>query len=144
MCVILDFNKQILVYVYIMGPIYTFSGITEFGDAALHGRPGIKISSMCTVFAESEAVSLLHRGAPRNDIALALHAAAVVERTCGMLQRVGFEQPLVFTGGVANNHCMVKLLAAKLVVKVMVPQEPQHGSTGRSYSRCSIGLGSGS
>jgi len=63
-------------------------------------------------------------GAPRNNIALALHAA-VVERTCGMLQRVGFEQPLVFTGGVANNHCIVKLLEAKLGVKVMVPKEPQ-------------------
>jgi len=111
-------------FLEIMFSALGFSGITEFGDAALHGRPGIKISSMCTVFAESEAISLLHRGAPRNDIALALHAA-VVERTCGMLQRVGFEQPLVFTGGVANNHCIVKLLEAKLGVKVMVPKDPQ-------------------
>ncbi|MFZ5591034.1 MAG: acyl-CoA dehydratase activase, partial [Bacillota bacterium] len=47
--------------------------IGEIGPAALAGKPGLKISNMCTVFAESEAISLLHRGTPRQDIALALH-----------------------------------------------------------------------
>jgi len=111
-------------FLEIMSGALGFAGIDEFGDAALDGRPGIKISNMCTAFAESEAVSLLHRGAARKDIALALHTA-VVERTCGMLQRVGFEQPLVFTGGVANNRCIIKLLETKLGVAVMVPQAPQ-------------------
>lgn len=111
-------------FLEIMSAALGFTGMAEFSVAALEGEPGIKISNMCTVFAESEAVSLLHRGAPRGDIALALHAS-VVERTCGMLQRAGFEPPLVFTGGVANNRCIVKTLEAKLGLPVMIPDQPQ-------------------
>ncbi|MCG8402636.1 MAG: acyl-CoA dehydratase activase [Firmicutes bacterium] len=111
-------------FLEIMSLALGFPAVAEFGNAALDGRPGIKISNMCTVFAESEAVSLLHKGVAIKDISLALHAA-VVERTAGMLQRVGFEPPLVFTGGVANNRCIIELLETRLGVKVMVPKEPQ-------------------
>lgn len=111
-------------FLEIMAAALGFPGMDEFGAAAQDGKPGIKISSMCTVFAESEAVSLLHRGAERKDIALALHSS-VVERTVGMLQRVGYTHPLVFTGGMAKNRCIIKQLEARLGVKVMVPEEPQ-------------------
>lgn len=111
-------------FLEVMAAALGFTGMDEFGEVALHGSGGIKISNMCTVFAESEAVSLMHRGAAREDIALALHSA-VVERTAGMLQRIGLTPPLVFSGGVANNRCIVTLLAEKLGTKVLVPPEPQ-------------------
>jgi len=111
-------------FLEVMAGALGYADVTEFCESALKGSVGIKISNMCTVFAESEAVSLLHRGAPREDIALALHAA-VVERTAGMLQRISFQTPLVFTGGVANNSCVVTLLAKKLGVEILVPPEPQ-------------------
>jgi len=79
---------------------------------------------MCTVFAESEAVSLIHRGVPRADIALDLHTS-VIEETYGMVQRVGFSSPLVFTGGRPKNRCIVALLAEKLSINVPVPPQPQ-------------------
>ena len=98
--------------------------VQDLGQLAAAAKGTCAISSICTVFAESEAVSLLHKGVAIKDISLALHAA-VVERTAGMLQRVGFEPPLVFTGGVANNRCIIELLETRLGVKVMVPKEPQ-------------------
>ena len=98
--------------------------IDGFGEAALRGDRGLKISSMCTVFAESEAVSLLHRGVPREDIARALHAA-VAERAAGLLHRVGFRPPLVFSGGVARNRCLVHLLEEKMGCPVLVAPDPQ-------------------
>ncbi len=111
-------------FLEVMAAALGYTGVAEFGESALAGSGGIKISNMCTVFAESEAVSLIHRGVPRADIALALHAS-VVERTAGMAQRVGFSSPLVFTGGVANNRCIVSLLAEKLGLNVLVPPQPQ-------------------
>lgn len=98
--------------------------IEEFGYKALKGKNGIRISSMCTVFAESEAISLMHRGAPREDIARSLHAS-VVERAAGLLQRVNFVPPLAFSGGVAKNPCIVQLLEEKLQTKVLVPGDSQ-------------------
>lgn len=111
-------------FLEVMANALGYVSIDQFGEAGLQGNPGIKISNMCTVFAESEAVSLLHKGAGREDIALALHAS-VVERTASMLQRVNYETPLVFTGGVANNRCIVTLLAAKLGTKVLPAPNPQ-------------------
>ncbi|WP_027364456.1 acyl-CoA dehydratase activase [Desulfotruncus alcoholivorax] len=111
-------------FLEIMSTALGYNSVSEFGQEALTGEGTIKISNMCTVFAESEAVTLLHRGAPKKDIALALHAS-VVERTVGMLQRAGFKTPLVFTGGVAKNRCINSLLATKLGVDVLVPEEPQ-------------------
>ena len=51
--------------------------IERFGDFALEGKPGLSINSMCTVFAESEATSLMARGHRPQDIALALHQSVV-------------------------------------------------------------------
>lgn len=98
--------------------------IAEIGPAALTGQPGLKISNMCTVFAESEAISLLHRGTPRQDIALALHRS-VAERAAALLKKIGFTPPLVFTGGVAQNPCLVQLLAEMLETTIYVPPAPQ-------------------
>lgn len=83
--------------------------IEEFGDYALRGSNPPLINSMCTVFAETEATSLMAQGVQPEDIALALHTS-VVRRTSTMLKRVGLEFPLVFSGGVANNACIRNLL----------------------------------
>lgn len=111
-------------FLEVMAGALGYPTVDEFARDSLMGRPGIKISSMCTVFAESEAVSLAHRGAARPDIGLALHAS-VVERALGLLQRVGYITPLVFTGGVAMNPCILKMLREKIKGPVIVPDSPQ-------------------
>lgn len=97
--------------------------IEEFGSFALGADRRIKISSMCTVFAESEATSLVARGERPENIALGLHLA-IVQRTLSMLGRVGKEPPLMFAGGVAHNPCVRTLLAEELKFSPYVPESP--------------------
>jgi predicted CoA-substrate-specific enzyme activase len=94
-----------------------------FGEFALRSDRRIQISSMCTVFAESEATSLMARGERPENIAMGLHMA-IVQRTAAMLRRVGLTAPLVFAGGVARNPCVVRLLEEQLGQPVIVPDNP--------------------
>ena len=98
--------------------------IESFGREALQFKKGLSISSMCTVFAESEVTSLIAKGHTPQDIAMGLHKS-VISRVAGMIKRVSGEGDIVFTGGVGHNPCMQKLLAEKLDRKVLVPEEPQ-------------------
>jgi predicted CoA-substrate-specific enzyme activase len=97
--------------------------VEEFGAFALEGDRRIQISSMCTVFAESEATSLMARGESPANIALGLHLA-IVQRTAAMLRRVAATPPLVFAGGVAHNACVRALLEESLGHRLFVPPEP--------------------
>jgi predicted CoA-substrate-specific enzyme activase len=97
--------------------------IEEFGDYALEGTPGLTINSMCTVFAETEATSLMARGHRPQDIALALHLS-VVKRSMSMLKRTSVADPLVFSGGVARNACAIRLIAEQGSYHVLVPPDP--------------------
>jgi len=98
--------------------------IEEFGREALLAEYDLNISSMCTVFAESEVTSLIAKGNNRREIARGLHAS-VIRRAAGMINRVSSEGDIVFTGGVAKNPCMVAFLAEKLGRKVLIPENPQ-------------------
>ncbi len=97
--------------------------LEEFGSFALQADKRIQISSMCTVFAESEATSLMARGEAPANIALGLHLA-IVQRTVAMLRRVGEEPPLLFAGGVAHNLCVRSLLEENLSQDIIVPPNP--------------------
>ncbi len=98
--------------------------IENFGDEALQFKKELSISSMCTVFAESEVTSLIAKGHSPQDIAMGLHKS-VISRVAGMIKRVSGEGDIVFTGGVAHNPCMQQLLAEKLDRQVLVPEDPQ-------------------
>jgi predicted CoA-substrate-specific enzyme activase len=99
--------------------------IEELGPHALDARNGaVPISSMCTVFAESEVVSLIARGKDTRRIALGLHQA-IGRRITNLVRRVGVHAPVVFTGGVARNPCMRRVLAEELGQCLTVPPEPQ-------------------
>lgn len=97
--------------------------LESFGDYALRSDRRIKISSMCTVFAESEATSLMARGERPENIAMGLHMA-IVQRTTAMLRRVGVSGQLIFAGGVAHNPCVRLLLEEELGQPVTVPDNP--------------------
>jgi predicted CoA-substrate-specific enzyme activase len=99
--------------------------VNEFGPHALsaQGR-AVAISSMCTVFAESEVVSLIARGASSQRVALGLHQA-IVDRVGGMVRRTGVQARFVFAGGVAHNPCLQQLFAESLAVPITIPDQPQ-------------------
>jgi len=99
--------------------------IEELGPHALAARDGaVPISSMCTVFAESEVVSLIAQGEDTRRIALGLHRA-IGRRIANLARRVGVQAPVVFVGGVALNPCMQRVLAEGLGQRLIVPPEPQ-------------------
>jgi predicted CoA-substrate-specific enzyme activase len=101
--------------------------VQEFGLYALGGNEPPIINSMCTVFAETEATSLMAQGVAPENIALGLHLS-IARRTANMLQRIGLAFPLIFVGGVAHNPCMRRLLAEQTGTvegdTLLVPEEP--------------------
>lgn len=99
-------------------------GIDRFGDAALDGKDGVTLSSMCAVFAESEVVGMVTKGADRADIARAIHRS-ILKRTGSMLKRLPREGPLLFAGGAARNVCLVRFLEEETGEDVTVPERPQ-------------------
>ena len=116
--------------------------VEAFGPHALEaaGAP-VRISSMCTVFAESEVVSLIARGEDSRRVALGLHQA-IVDRVSGMIRRVGIQERFVFAGGVAYNPCLQRLLASTLDVHVTVPDDPQTvGALGAALHAWQMELG---
>lgn len=98
--------------------------IATLGEEALKAASAVTISSMCTVFAESEVVSLIARGEHPQSIALGLHQS-ILDRLMALMGRVGFTENIVFAGGVAKNSCIALLLEQKLGMKVFIPEEPQ-------------------
>lgn len=97
--------------------------LEEFGRAAAEADQGTAINSMCAVFAESEVVSLRNRGVPPAEIARSVHLA-VASRLAAMVSKSGYGDHLVFTGGVANNLLLARMLEESLGVPVSVPEEP--------------------
>lgn len=99
--------------------------IEEFGQLSLQSTRAIPMNAQCTVFAESEVVSLLHAQTPKEDIAHAVHDA-IASRIASMVRRVGIEQKVVLIGGVAYNPGFVDSLRRALDSDVIVPQDPEY------------------
>lgn len=99
--------------------------LSEFGPKAMEASKAEKINSMCTVFAESEVVSMLARGSRREDIAKAI-LQSVVTRASLLVKRVGIAgDSIVFVGGVAQNCGVRTLLTENLGLEVITPEDPQ-------------------
>lgn len=96
----------------------------EFAALACSATREIQLNSLCTVFAESEVVSLIGRGEDPAAIALALHQA-VATRVAAMVKRVGVRERVVFAGGGALNACLKRLLGDRLGASITVPESPQ-------------------
>lgn len=98
--------------------------IHQFGNLALNSNNAASISSTCTVFAESEVISLFARGSSKEDIAAGIHKS-ISRRVAGMAKRIGVAPKLVFCGGVAKNVAVKKYLEAELGFEIVIPEYPQ-------------------
>lgn len=83
------------------------------------------ISSMCTVFAESEIIGSLARGTPKGGIIAGLHQS-VGKRVAAMARRMGIKEKVAFTGGVAMNRGVKRALQEELGKKIIVPEACQY------------------
>ncbi len=94
--------------------------LADIGDVALEAEVPIRINSTCTVFAESEIISLLARGKKHSEIIAGAHYA-IARRIARMARRVGIVEEVFFDGGPALNKGLVKALEDELAVELYVP-----------------------
>ena len=99
-------------------------GIDELGPIALQSTEKITITSMCTVFAESEVISLIANNAEKADIADGICRAIAAKAFC-LLKRVGLEEEFMMTGGVAKNPGVVHAVEEKIQSKLYICPEPE-------------------
>jgi activator of 2-hydroxyglutaryl-CoA dehydratase len=83
----------------------------------------VKINSLCTVFAESEVISLITRGEKREVIAHAIHESTV-NRVIALIKRIDVKDDIVFAGGCAKNSCLKKMLEERLKKHIYVHKNP--------------------
>jgi len=100
--------------------------IEELGPLALKSKNPCTLSSICTVFAESEIISLLSEHKAKEDIAYGMNKA-IAKRVIGMgtAGQISYNELIVFSGGVAKNIGVVKAIEGELGKKVITPEEPQ-------------------
>jgi predicted CoA-substrate-specific enzyme activase len=100
--------------------------LDDFAKASLDSTETIPMNAQCTVFAESEVVSLIHANTPPGDIARAVHDA-MASRVSTMVRRIGVEEPVVLGGGAALNVGFVKSLSEALGgVDIYVLADAEH------------------
>ena len=98
--------------------------LADFGQLALSVPRRAKISSTCTVFAESEVITHLATGAPRAEIVAGIHEA-IATRVATMVGRIPVRDVVVLTGGVAHNAGVAHMLQEKLGHTITVPEHAQ-------------------
>ncbi|MFA4029904.1 MAG: hypothetical protein GDYSWBUE_001213 [Candidatus Fervidibacterota bacterium] len=96
----------------------------DFGAMSLKASKQIRLSSVCTVFAESEVISLIAQGERVENILFGLCLSAA-ERVKRLAQKVGIAEEVTVTGGVAKNVGFIEALSQLLGVKMNIPEEPQ-------------------
>ncbi len=100
--------------------------LQRFGEISLESTGSIPMNAQCTVFAESEVVSLIHSNTEEKDIAKAVHDA-MAGRVSAMARRAGVEDTVVIGGGVANNAGFVKALKDTLgLAELKVLPDPDY------------------
>jgi predicted CoA-substrate-specific enzyme activase len=96
----------------------------QFAEAALSAAHAEKLNSMCTVFAESEVISLVAQGASREAIALGIHESIAI-RTLSLMKGLTLSGTIMFAGGGACNPCLRRQIEAGLGRKMHVPENPR-------------------
>ncbi|MCX7846243.1 MAG: acyl-CoA dehydratase activase [Dictyoglomaceae bacterium] len=98
--------------------------LENFGKIHLKTKDMVEITNICTVFAESEIITLLSEGYNKNSIIKGLNYS-IAKRVISLLKRIGIEKDVVMTGGVAKNEGVKKAIEDLLGFEIHVPREPQ-------------------
>ncbi|MBN1104443.1 MAG: CoA activase [Deltaproteobacteria bacterium] len=104
------------------------TSIEDMGRLALQSQRKIPMNAQCVVFAESEAVGLIHARTEKKDISKAIHDA-MASRIVSMIRRIGVNPDVVVLGGVGHNPGLVEAMKRQLgLEKLHVPEEPEYGT----------------
>jgi (R)-2-hydroxyacyl-CoA dehydratese activating ATPase len=99
--------------------------LDELGPLSLQGDKPVKISTTCTVFAESEVLAWIGKGKKIEDVLYGVHQS-IATRSVGLLRRVGINPEITFTGGVSKNEGMVKALEDRLETSLNISEESHY------------------
>ena len=108
----------------VMAQVLQVGSIDNMGPMSLESREPCSIGSTCTIFAESEVISLRAAGRNREDLIAGLHRSIVL-RVAVMARRLNIRPEIIFTGGVAKNVGVKKALEEEFGMAISVPEEPQ-------------------
>jgi len=97
----------------------------DLGPLALTARNPVRMTTTCTVFAESEILGWLSLGRKTEDVVMGVHRG-IASRAMSLLRRTGLDPEITFTGGVARNSAMVELIAELADAPVNVSEESQY------------------
>ena len=104
--------------------------LDAFGELSIRAKKPARISNLCTVFAESEVISLIAKGEKRENIIAGIHEA-IASRIAAMASRIGLAEPVMMTGGVARNLGVVRALEKAIGMQVVVsPHAQVNGAIG--------------
>jgi predicted CoA-substrate-specific enzyme activase len=98
--------------------------LDQLGPLALQSTERVSISSVCTVFAETEVISLLAQARRASDIIAGVHRS-IAKRVGDLARGVGVADPVFFDGGPALNVGLQRALEEELGVHLVVPEFPQ-------------------
>lgn len=101
--------------------------LEKMGPMSLEATEAVPMNAQCTVFAESEVVSLIHAQTPKANIARAIHDA-IAERVVSMVRRLGITEDVLLVGGLAYDVGFVDSMKRGLGVEVHVPENPEYVS----------------
>ncbi len=97
-------------------------GLDEIGPRSLAAKAPVRLTSVCTVFVESDIMSYLAQRKTVEDILGGVHKA-IATRTMSLVRRVGVEEEITFTGGVSRNTGMVRALGDVLGKPINVSED---------------------
>lgn len=98
--------------------------LERMGAEALSANDEVQISSTCTVFAESEIISLVAEGVAVPSTLRGLHRS-LIKRIVAMIRTVGLASPLMLSGGVVQNPAIRYVLEEETDEQVILPLHPQ-------------------
>lgn len=98
--------------------------LSELGPLAMQATAPVKITTTCTVFAESEIIGHLAKGHRPEDVLMGMHYS-IATRCASLVRRVGLAPEVTFTGGVSRNVAMVALLQEVLGTPLNVSAQAQ-------------------
>lgn len=106
--------------------------LDDIGEISLKAKNPVRLTTVCTVFVESDIMSYLAQNKKVEDILGGVHSA-IAARTISLVRRVGIEPEVTFTGGVSRNLGMVRALEEKLELKLNVSPDSHYvGALGAS------------
>jgi predicted CoA-substrate-specific enzyme activase len=98
--------------------------LSDFGPLSAKSRTPITFSTGCAVFGESEAITRISEGIPKEDIAAGVNKA-LAGKVSSLAKKIKLEEPCAICGGGALNIALVKTIEGELNTTLLVPPNPQ-------------------